>query len=127
MDAMVKEVRMDRLLRSDVRLVDSHSHNNYYYSESLLQLGKDKIVFEDCLPFIERLQKEPKDTVEDIVEAFKIFDKDGNGYLSISDLRHILSTMGEKFTSEELEETCKDIDDGSGMVNYKQFVQMALS
>jgi calmodulin len=87
---------------------------------------KDKITFDDCLPMLERCS-EQKDTVDDIVEAFKIFDKEGQGFISLPELRHIYGNMGEKFTEEELDEMCNSIDDGTGMVNYEEFVKMMLA
>ncbi len=41
------------------------------------------------------------DTEEEIVEAFKVFDKDGNGYISAAELRHVMTNLGEKLTEEE--------------------------
>ena len=37
----------------------------------------------------------------DIREAFTIFDNDGNGHISRSELRHVMMNMGEKLSEEE--------------------------
>ena len=29
-------------------------------------------------------------------ESFRVFDKDGNGFLSAAELRHIMTNLGEK-------------------------------
>lgn len=71
--------------------------------------------------------KRDRDTVDEIMEAFRIFDKDGNGYISIPELRNIYCNMGEKFSDEEFEDMRKSIDDGSGMVAYEDFVKMILA
>lgn len=35
------------------------------------------------------------DSEEEIREAFKVFDKDGNGYISSAELRHVMTNLGE--------------------------------
>lgn len=42
------------------------------------------------------------DTEEEIREAFKVFDKDGNGFISAAELRHVMTNLGEKLTDEEV-------------------------
>jgi len=34
------------------------------------------------------------DGEEEIKDAFKVFDKDGNGYISAAELRHIMTSIG---------------------------------
>jgi Ca2+-binding EF-hand superfamily protein len=43
------------------------------------------------------------DSEEEILEAFKVFDKDGNGFISAAELRHIMTNLGEKLTDEEVD------------------------
>merc|ERR1711898_82187 len=33
---------------------------------------------------------------KEIKEAFKVFDKDGNGFISAAELRHVMTNLGEK-------------------------------
>merc|ERR1712216_873956 len=53
------------------------------------------------------------DTEEELIEAFKVFDRDGNGFISAAELRHIMTNLGEKLTDEEVDEMIReaDIDD----------------
>lgn len=37
-------------------------------------------------------------TEDEIVEAFSVFDKDGSGVISIAQLRHVMTNLGEKLT-----------------------------
>ena len=62
-----------------------------------------------------------RDTEEDeIREAFRVFDKDGNGYISAAELRHVMTSLGEKLTEEEVEEMIIEADtDGDGQLNYE--------
>lgn len=69
-----------------------------------------------------------KNTQEEILEAFKVFDKDGNGFISAAELRHIMTNLGEKLTDEEVDEMIREADiDGDGQINYEEFVKMMMS
>merc|ERR1719210_3027321 len=68
------------------------------------------------------------DSEEEIREAFRVFDKDGNGYISAAELRHVMTNLGEKLTDEEVDEMIREVDiDGDGQVNYEEFVTMMMS
>lgn len=50
----------------------------------------------------------------------KVFDKDGNGFISAAELRHVMTNLGEKLTDEEVDEMIREADiDGDGQVNYE--------
>jgi hypothetical protein len=67
------------------------------------------------------------DSEEEILEAFKVFDKDGNGFISAAELRHVMTNLGEKLTDEEVDEMIREADiDGDGQINYEEFVKVTL-
>ena len=41
------------------------------------------------------------DIEEEIREAFRVFDREGHGFIPVPDLTHVLQTLGEKLSSEE--------------------------
>ena len=56
----------------------------------------------------------------EIQEIFRVFDKDGNGFISAAELRLVMSNLGEKLTDEEVDEMIRKADiDGDGQVNYE--------
>ena len=64
--------------------------------------------------------KEGGDSDEEIREYFRVFDKDGNGFISAAELRHVMTTLGEKLTDEEVDEMIREADiNGDGQVNYE--------
>ena len=64
----------------------------------------------------------------DEIFFFSVFDKDGNGYISSAELRHVMTNLGEKLTDEEVDEMIREADiDGDGQVNYEEFVAMMTS
>uniref|UniRef100_A0A182KCR4 EF-hand domain-containing protein n=1 Tax=Anopheles christyi TaxID=43041 RepID=A0A182KCR4_9DIPT len=65
------------------------------------------------------------DSEEEIREAFRVFDKDGNGFISAAELRHVMTNLGEKLTDEEVDEMIREADiDGDGQVNYEAAVAL---
>jgi len=66
------------------------------------------------------------DSEEEIREAFRVFDKDGNGFISAAELRHVMTNLGEKLTDEEVDEMIREADiDGDGQVNYEGILYVA--
>ncbi|KAI8988117.1 hypothetical protein BDF20DRAFT_853918 [Mycotypha africana] len=62
---------------------------------------------------------------EEIKETFRVFDNDGNGYISETELRHIMASVGEKLSQNELDAMLREADvDGDGQINYEEFVKM---
>ena len=56
---------------------------------------------------------------EEMLEAFRVFDKDGNGFISADELSHVMTTLGEKLTRDEVEAMIREADlDKDGLVNY---------
>ncbi len=61
---------------------------------------------------------------EDVIRAFKVFDRANNGYLACAEFKHILTTLGDKFTEEEVEEVFREANlRGDGKLNYVEFVE----
>merc|ERR1719477_541509 len=58
-------------------------------------------------------------------EAFKIFDRDKDGYISMKELKKVTSMLGTVLTKEEIEEFMAEADvDGNGKLDYDEFVKM---
>ena len=65
---------------------------------------------------------------EDVKEAFRVFDRDGNGFISADELRYVMTNLGEKLSDEEVMEMIREADiDGDGQINYEEFVTMMTS
>ncbi|TYH43980.1 hypothetical protein ES332_D11G162800v1 [Gossypium tomentosum] len=68
-----------------------------------------------------------RDEEDDIKEAFKVFDQNGDRFSTNEELRTILALLGLKQgrTIEDCKRMIKKVDvDGDGMVNFKEFKQM---
>ena len=89
--------------------------------------GNGEIDFEEFVTLMNRRSKET-DTEEVIINAFKVFDIEGNGLLSITDMRHIMINMTENVNEDELDEILINADtDGDGYIKYEEFIRMLLT
>ncbi len=89
--------------------------------------GNGTIDFPEFLSLMARKMKDT-DTEEELIEAFKVFDRDGNGFISAAELRHVMTNLGEKLTDEEVDEMIREADvDGDGQINYEEFVKMMMA
>ncbi|RZF33010.1 hypothetical protein LSTR_LSTR006264, partial [Laodelphax striatellus] len=62
---------------------------------------------------------------EELREAFRLYDKEGNGYITTDVLREILKELDDKITSEDLDMMIEEIDsDGSGTVDFDEFMEV---
>jgi len=56
-------------------------------------------------------------------DAFKALDKEGTGKISASELRHILTSVGEKLEPSEFDEWIREIKvDSDGNICYEDFI-----
>ena len=79
-----------------------------------------------CLEEICALFGLEKPSQEDVETSMKDLDKDMNGTVSVSEFRHIMTTMGEKYTEEEFRDLIQGIDD-NGVIHYEKFVMKMLA
>ncbi|KAH8382763.1 hypothetical protein KR009_005163 [Drosophila setifemur] len=67
-------------------------------------------------------------TVEDeVILAFKVFDKENTGFIKETEFRHIITNMGETMDEDEIEEMIRDADANTEMkIDYVRFVTMMM-
>lgn len=56
----------------------------------------------------------------EVVEAFRVFDREGNGFINAAEIRRVMTNLGDKLNDEEVDEMIREADlDGDGQVNYE--------
>lgn len=63
-------------------------------------------------------------------DAFKVYDKDGNGLVSLAELRYTLTTAenGPKISHEDFDYIARSADvDGDGHINFQEFIDLLLN
>lgn len=83
--------------------------------------GNGVIDFSEFLTMVQR-QKIAQEKEPDIgLEAFSVFDQNGDGFISAEELRQIMVKLGESLTDEEIEMMIDEADvDGDGRISYKE-------
>ncbi|XP_057631830.1 myosin light polypeptide 6-like [Chionomys nivalis] len=107
-----------------------------YQREVLKVLGNPKsdemnvevLDFEHFLPMLQTVAKnKDQGTYEDYVEGLCVFDKEGNGTVMGAEIQHVLVTLGEKMTEEEVEMLVVGHEESNGCNNYEELVRMVLN
>ena len=65
---------------------------------------------------------------KELKEAFRIYDKEGLGYITTETLRGLIGELLAPLTEEELEGILEELDeDGSGSMDFDEFCEMMMT
>jgi len=68
------------------------------------------------------------ETADDLMDAFKVFDEDGNESVSSVELQNVMTVLGVNITHQEASGLIKEIDvNNDGEMNYEEFVGMMMA
>jgi calmodulin len=82
--------------------------------------GTGNLDFESFLNILASRKFDDEDHEDALKEAFRMFDRDGNGYIDAEELRICMINLGEKLTLEEVEEMIREVDiDYDGRMDYQ--------
>ena len=66
-----------------------------------------------------------RDSREEILKVFALFDDDNTGAISFKNLKRVANELGENLTDEELQEMIDEADrDGDGVINEDEFYRV---
>ncbi|XP_019875350.1 troponin C [Aethina tumida] len=89
--------------------------------------GSGELEFEEFVTLASRfmVEEDAEAMQQELKEAFRLYDKEGNGYITTKTLKEILKELDDKLTNEELEMMIQEIDsDGSGTVDFDEFMEV---
>lgn len=90
--------------------------------------GSGELKFEDFSKLASRFMEEDTDTEamkQELREAFRIYDKEGNGYITTEVFRDILHELDDQLSPEELDMIIEEVDtDGSGTLDFEEFMEV---
>ena len=104
----------DEDLKEIINLYDNEENNNMIDFISFLEIISKKK---------ENIYKE-----EELIDSFRIFDREGNGKISSKELRYVIMSSGEDFNEnyikELIDESSIDHDD---FIDYHKFVKLLIA
>lgn len=66
-----------------------------------------------------------EDQITEFQEAFCLFDKDGDGCITIEELATVIRSLGQNPSSEELHDMISEVDvDGNGTIEFAEFLNL---
>eukprot|EP01012_Entosiphon_sulcatum_P041095 TRINITY_DN54888_c0_g1_i1.p1 TRINITY_DN54888_c0_g1~~TRINITY_DN54888_c0_g1_i1.p1 ORF type:complete len:153 (+),score=32.74 TRINITY_DN54888_c0_g1_i1:58-516(+) len=66
-----------------------------------------------------------EDREAELDEAFRLYDVNRDGLISPWELRHVMTSLGERMTDEDIQEMMHEADlDGDGYLNFDEFSRM---
>merc|ERR1711885_98860 len=66
-----------------------------------------------------------EEQIEEIREAFNLFDADNSGAIDVRELKAAMRALGFEVKKEELKKMIADIDnDGNGDIDFQEFLEM---
>ncbi|MED6132764.1 putative calcium-binding protein cml25 [Stylosanthes scabra] len=77
--------------------------------------------------FIELNTKDidPNEVLENLKDAFSVFDIDGNGSITADELHNVMASLGEQCSLEECRKMISGVDsDGDGAIDFEEFRMM---
>ena len=90
-------------------------------NEALDKMGKgneDTLTSEEFIQFMTELNNP-----NNIIEAFRLFDADNNGYISIDGFKYILKMVDSPLSDKDVKEIFDTFDvSRDGKIDYKEFV-----
>ena len=90
--------------------------------------GNGTVEFNEFLVMMVKKSDPNADKEQELKEAFRVFDKNGDGFISAEELKLVMSRLGEELTDQELEEMISEADkDGDKQVNFEEFKMMMTS
>jgi len=85
--------------------------------------GSGTIDFIEFLGLMEKKLRD-NDTEEDLIDAFRVFDRDANGVISLQELKFVMTSSGERLKEEEIDDLIREADiNGDGFIDYEDFVR----
>ncbi|XP_045114717.1 troponin C-like isoform X1 [Portunus trituberculatus] len=131
--AMFDSGKTGKIEKEKIRTILNTLGANYINEEleALLQdndtEGTGKLDFEAfCRVVGHFLEEQDEEAMQkELKEAFRLYDKEGNGFIPTAALKEILGALDDKLTSADLDNIVDEIDeDGSGTVDFDEFMEM---
>lgn len=113
---------VDEILRTAARVVTDPELKKSLKNPDAAGREK-KMQFAD---FMELVTKKTRafNPITDLHDAFRVFDRDGHGFITTAELRHVVTSLGERMTDDEADELIREADPKTeGHIDYEEFIK----
>ncbi len=110
-DGILTKDELITLLRALGKYVTENNVNNLIQNINTIDIHNFMIILNKIAP---------KDTKQNLQEAFEIFDTENNGYINVPEFRNILTNLGEKLTNDEVDNIIMQLDINNEGKIYKE-------
>ena len=110
-DGILTKDELITLLRSLGKYVTENDVDNLIRNVNTIDISNFMIILNKIAP---------KDTQQNLQEAFEILDSENNGYINVPEFRHILTNLGEKLTNDEIDNIIIQLDINDEGKIYKE-------
>ena len=83
----------------------------------------------DFITFLDIIAKKKDDIYkeEDLINTFRIFDKEGNGKISIKELRYVMMSSGVDFNENYIKDIINESNvDNDEFIDYHKFIKLLI-
>ncbi|XP_065211040.1 troponin C, isoallergen Bla g 6.0101-like isoform X2 [Planococcus citri] len=93
--------------------------------------GKGTLTFEELCELGVKFMGEEEEDLDkmrdELREAFRLYDREGDGYITTEVLKEILQELDPNLSYSDLEQIIEEVDaDGSGTVDFDEFMEMMM-
>ncbi|CAG5126416.1 unnamed protein product, partial [Candidula unifasciata] len=87
--------------------------------------GNGVIEFQDFKAYMSKKQQQShQDRTEEMMEAFRVFDKNNDKFIDARELVYVMTRIGDTLTKQEAEEMIKVADvNEDGKIDYLEFAK----
>ena len=122
-EGTVSSKDISKILKAMGRTLNNDDEKNFREAadpENTGVISKDKF-----LSTVESMFSLPDENINELLEAFKVFDVKNTGKISVKNFKNILVNIGQQFNEDEVDEILKYIDiDRDGNITIKDFIQV---
>ena len=87
--------------------------------------GDNEIDFEEFLILMSSKKQGSDDPDKELKDAFAVFDADGSGTISRTELKKLMKNLGQTLSDAELDAMMDEVDtDGNGEIDFAEFKSM---
>jgi calmodulin len=121
-DGYITKQELSTLLRALGKNLTDLEINNLITQH---EIENNSIDFDKFIIIINQIT--PKDTQNDLLNAYELFDPENNGFIKVNEFKHIMTNLGEKLNTNEIENIIKDLDpQNEGKIYKNIFIETLL-